>query len=241
MKQLIFGVGILLTGLLPLFGQSEPDGKNGKRPARSAWFVCTSKPVGLEDPVKVLIGEELREVKLPKFMASEPVKVPKDGLIRIVRTKPSPEDATKVEYAVLAQAKVSEGVREALVILTPLPKPDGDLLFASNVQDLAGFKGGDRFFINLSETPIRVTLGQTVVTVGPQKADIYQSPALAKPVNMPIIYSFYHRERKEWKLLSASTVVLRPTRRELFVFNEGSRIGNIKKHKILFPVAAPEP
>ena len=53
---------------------------------------------------------------------------------------------------------------------------------------------------------------------------------------MPIMFEFYHPEKKEWKILSASTVVLRPTRREINIFNEGSRLGNIKKHKILFPV-----
>ena len=41
---------------------------------------------------------------------------------------------------------------------------------------------------------------------------------------------------KKWKILSASTVVLRPTRREICIFNNGSRLGNIEKHKILFPV-----
>ena len=37
-------------------------------------------------------------------------------------------------------------------------------------------------------------------------------------------------------MLSASTIVLRPTRREICIFNNGSRLGNIKKHGILFPV-----
>jgi hypothetical protein len=50
------------------------------------------------------------------------------------------------------------------------------------------------------------------------------------------MYEFYHPERKQWKIISASTVVLRPTRREISVFNNGTRIGNIRKHGILFPV-----
>jgi hypothetical protein len=41
---------------------------------------------------------------------------------------------------------------------------------------------------------------------------------------------------KAWEILSASTVVIRPTRREICIFNNGTRIGNIKKHGILFPV-----
>lgn len=35
---------------------------------------------------------------------------------------------------------------EALVILAPLQKPEGDLLFRSKVQDLAKFKGGERLY-----------------------------------------------------------------------------------------------
>ena len=57
---------------------------------------------------------------------------------------------------------------------------------------------------------------------------------------MPVMYEFYHPEQKKWRMLTASTIVVRPTRREINVFNDGSRIGNIKKHKILFPVPLEE-
>jgi len=139
---------------------------------------------------------------------------------------------------VLARAMIAEGVREALVILNPLPKPEGDLLFQSKVLDLAGFKGGDRLYINLSDSNIRVRLGDTVVGVAPGQSRLYESPNLAAPANIPIMYEFLHPERREWKILSASTVVLRPSRREIFVFNTGSRIGRVNKHGIIFPVPA---
>jgi hypothetical protein len=222
-------------------GQVEPGGNQPRKPGRSAWFACTSIPDGLENPVKVLSGGKLAAVQLPKFMTSEPVKIPDDGLIRIVREEQDPEDPEKVTYLVLAQAKVPENVREALIILKPLPRPDGDLIFTAKVQDLANFKGGDRMFINLSNTGIRVSIGGTQVTVAPKKAEIYEAPKLTKPANIPIMYSFYHPERKEWKILSASTVVLRPTRREINIFNEGSRLGKIEKHKILFPIPVRNP
>ena len=41
-------------------------------------------------------------------------------------------------------------------------------------------------------------------------------------------------------MFSASTIVIRPTRRQIDVFNEGSRIGTIKKHGILFPLPIQE-
>ena len=58
---------------------------------------------------------------------------------------------------------------------------------------------------------------------------------------MPIIYNYYHPEQKKWKLLTASTVVIMPTRREICVFNNGSRLGKIEKHGILFPVQMTSP
>ena len=69
------------------------------------------------------------------------------------------------------QAKIPESVREALIILVPLPKPEGDLIFRAKVQDLAAFKGGDRLFINLSDSQIRVRLGDTKVTVAPETGE----------------------------------------------------------------------
>lgn len=222
----------LLAVVLPLAAQSGPEGARG----RSAWFACTSLPDDLENPVKIRSGEEIFDLELPRFMASKPVKIPEGGVIQIVRPVPDPEDPETMRYLVLAHAKIPDGVREALIILIPLPEPDGDLLFQAGVRDLAGFKGGDRLFINLSETDIGVKIGENKIPVPAKRSEIFRAPNLVAPRNAPIMYSFFHPERQEWKIISASTVVLRPTRREITVFNEGSRIGNIKKHKILFPV-----
>jgi len=237
----IFHLCFLFAGILPLAGQADSGDAKPRKSGRLVWFACTSIPDGLENPVKVMNGEKLSEVELPRYMTSDPVKIPKDGIIRIVREEQAAEDPTKINYLVLAQAKIPENVREALIILMPLPEPKGDLLFSAKVQNLADFKGGDRLYINLSNTPIRVTLGDTDVIVAPKKANIYEAPNLAKPANVPIMYRFYHPEQKKWKIMSASTVVLRPTRREINIFNEGSRLGNIKKHKILFPVKRENP
>jgi hypothetical protein len=224
--------------VLPLAAQSGSGGD--RRAARSAWFACIDIPEGLENPVKVMGGNQLTELELPRFMASDPVAIPADGILRIVREAADAGDREKPQYLILAEAKIPEGVREALIILAPIPKPEGDLLFRSKVQDLANFKGGDRLYINLSTSNIRVRLGDTRVDVAPGQTNIYESPKLAKPANVPIMYEFFHPERKEWKILSASTVVLRPTRREIQVFNNGSRIGKIEKHGILFPVPMPD-
>ena len=115
-----------------------------------------------------------------------------------------------MKYLILAEAKIPENVREALIILAPLPKPEGDLIFQAKVQDLASFKGGDRLFINLSDTNIGVKIGDTAVAVPAKQANIYSSPKLGEPANMPIIYNYYHPEQNKWKLLTASTVVIMP-------------------------------
>ncbi|MEJ6572096.1 MAG: hypothetical protein QNL01_16360 [Akkermansiaceae bacterium] len=234
-------VCFLFAGILTLAAQLDSGGNQPQKPGRSAWFACTSIPDGLENPVKVLSDGKLTELKLPRYMTSDPVKIPTDGIIRIVREVPDPEDPAKVKYLVLAEAKIPETVREALIILLPLPKPTGDLIFLAQVQDLASFKGGDRYYINLSKTHIRVKLGDAKVSVAPKQANIYKAPNLAKPTNISIMYQFYHPVQKKWKILSASTVVLRPTRREINIFNDGTRIGNIKKHKILFPLPIKKP
>jgi len=90
--------------------------------------------------------------------------------------------------------------------------------------------------INLSNSQVRVRFGDTKVDVPARDANLYAAPKITKPTNMPVMYEFFHPEQKKWRMLTASTVVLRPTRREIHVFNEGSRVGKIEKHKILFPI-----
>lgn len=241
MKKALCCLCFLFSGILPLAGQTESGGDTKRQTGRSAWFVYTEMPDGVENPVKLLCGKGITKLKLEKYLASDAVRIPADGVIRIVREVPVAEDPAKMKYLVLAEAKIPENVREALIILTPLAKPEGDLLFLAKVQDLASFKGGDRFYINLSDTQIGVQLGDARIAIPARQAKIYSAPKLAEATNVPIRYSFYHPAEKKWKILSASTVVLRPTRREICIFNNGSRLGNIKNHKILFPVQNENP
>ena len=243
MNHLLRPLCCLFFGILSLSAQSKPDPEKRPPAGRTAWIACLAKPAGLENPVKILAGDKITELELPPFMASLAVKIPDDGILRSVRPNPEPadpadsQDPEKPKYLILAEVQIPQSVREALVILNPLPQPEGDLLFRAKVQDLAKFKGGDRLYINLSTTDIRVRLGPTTVPVAAGQANIFECPKLEEPTNTPIRYEFYHPARKEWKLLTASTIVLVPTRREITVFNNGTRLGNIKKHKILFPVS----
>ena len=110
MRNAVCFIGLLLSGLLPLAAQSDSSGEKPDDSGRSAWFASISIPDGLENPVTVMSGEKLTEVTLPRYMTSDPVKIPDDGIIRIVREVPDPEDPDKTNYLILAEARVPEGV-----------------------------------------------------------------------------------------------------------------------------------
>jgi hypothetical protein len=242
MKKALLRFCVLLGGISCLFAQDDEAG--GDRPAkvrgRVAWFVYTSMPEGVENPVTVMTGKDIAELTLSKRMVSERVKIPADGILRLVREAENQEDPVKPSYATIAQAKVPEGMSKALIILIPKAQPEGDLVFEAKVQDLAAFKGGDWLFLNLTNVDVGVQLGETKMKITPAGKKIFNAPVLDEPMNMPVLYSFFHPVKKEWKLLSASTVVLRGTRRELCIFSVDSRFDRIDYHGITFPVA-PEP
>ncbi len=240
-KKSLCCICLLFSASLPLAAQDGSGGETGRKPGRLAWLVHTDMPEGVENPVKVMGGGEITEVELDPYLARGPVKIPADGIIRIIRETPGAGSPGKTKHLILAEAKIPESVRQALIILVALPKPSGDLLFKSKVQDLASFKGGDRLFINLSDTNIGVKIGDTPVAVPARQSNIYTAPKLADSTNKQIVYSFYHPDQRKWKLLGATTIVLQPNLREICIFNNGSRLGNIKRHKILFPVKSANP
>lgn len=229
MLRIIASLCLVLITVLPLAAQSQS--------GRSAWFACIDQPDWFENPVKLMIGNKITELQLPRYMTSEAVRVPVDGVVRLVREKPNPDNPLEPLYGIIAEATIPEGVNQALILLMPLPEPEGDLEFISTVRNLSDFGGGDRMFINLSQTHMRVTIGDTTVNLPAKKARTYNAGSLQKATNMPVRYEFYHPEDEEWKLLTASTIVVRPTRRKILVFKDGTRVGSVKKHAILFPVS----
>jgi hypothetical protein len=229
----------LLSLLLPIFpglliAQQEQTAEIA--PSRSAWFIYTTLPDNLENPVKVLSGKDISDLTLSKRSAVGPVKIPADGILRIVKEAPHPQEAGKIIHLTLAQALIPKGVNKALVILAPLPKPNGDLLFRSTTQDLAGFKGGDWLYLNLTNADIGIQLGEQKSIIKPGIVSIRSARNLDKPTNMPISYNYRLPGKQEWKLLTASTVVLMPTRREICVFSVDPQFGRISYHGITFPV-----
>lgn len=171
-------------------------------------------------------------------MASESVKIPADGIIRIIRPIPQPKDPAKPPYEILAEARIQETTMEALIILAPaLRKEAGALpVFNTKVQDLAKFKGGDYMYMNLTNLKVAVELGEKKIGINPGDVVIHDSGALGKSVNTPVAYYFFSPTAEEWRMISASTVVMQPTRREICVFSWDPNYNRIDYHGITFPV-----
>jgi hypothetical protein len=228
----------LLLGACPVLAQEAENGQGKIARGRQAWIVSVAIPNEIDNPAKFMAGKDLTEVTLSKRSVGDPVNIPKDGLIRMVRVIPDPEDPTKQIYESLAEASIPESVNKALVILVPIKKTAGSsLLFATKVQDLAVFRGGDTMYLNLSPRKIMVQLGSEKIPLRKGETRITQAPKSDKPENKAVSYSYHDPVKDKWKLLGASTVVVRPTRREICIFSWDSRFDRLDYHGITFPVA----
>lgn len=236
MKYVLLSFWIGFSAASPLGAQGEGGGEARQARGRVAWLVYTSMPEGLENPVSIMSGKDVSQVTLSKRSPSEAVKIPEDGIIRIVRKVEGPKEPGKPEYLTLAQAQIPEGVGKALIILVPTVKNPSGLLFQAKVQDLAAFKGGDSLYMNLTNLRVGVELGKTSLEIKPGEISIYKSPSLAEPTNIPLRYSFFDPAKQQWKMLSASTIVLYSTRREICIFSWDPRFNRVDYHGITFPV-----
>jgi hypothetical protein len=235
MKVALFHLGLACCAASVLTAQNTADTEPRTVRGRVAWFISTSLPEGLENPVRVMTGKDLVEVTLSKRSPSAPVKIPPDGILRLVRRPDVPAGLDQPPFVTLAQATVPEEVGKALVILMPLAQPRGNLLFSAKVQDLAKFNGGDWLFMNLTTANVGVDMGTTNMEIKPGQSRIYNSPASTEPILMPIRYRYFHPTENAWKMLSASTVGIVPSRREICIFSYDERYKRIDYHGITFP------
>lgn len=237
MKSVFSTLLVLVIGILNVSAQDDGTAEAATPKGRVVWIATTSIPDDLENPAMLLVNNKPRSITLSKRMSSGPIKIPQDGIIRMVRENPDQDSPDAPPYLTLAQARIPENVNKALVILIPVAKkPGSDLMFQSKVQSLAGFKGGDNLYMNLTNVDVAVKLGDKSLRVKPGKYEIWQSPTLAKSTTMPVSYHYYHPVQEAWKLLSASTVVVRPTRREICIFSWDERYQRVRYHGVTFPV-----
>lgn len=236
MKTLLLCLSLALT-LPSLFG-AEEEGSDEARKAkgRQAWFVYTSLPEGLENPVSVMSGKEVSQVLLCRLNPSDPVKIPADGTLRIVRKIENPKDPTKPGYLTLAQAVVPDTVSKAMIILMPVATNQSGLLFQAKVQDLAALKGGDNMFLNMTKLKIGVELGKDKIQIDPGQVKTHNPLGTSKSASLPIRLSFFNPEQQEWEMITASTVALYSTRRELCIFNWNAQFNRVDFDNITLPL-----
>lgn len=235
MKKILLCVWIGIISNLPLFAQNDESAGSQEVRGRSAWFVYTSMPEGLENPVSIMTGDDIVEVTLSKRSASNPVKIPADGILKLVRKVEDPKEPGKIAYLTLAQALVPDDVNKALIIFVPAAKNASGLLFQPRVRDLEKFKNGNSMYLNMTNLKVGIELGDTEILVNPGEDKIQKFDQVTQPTNVAIRYSYYHPEKKEWKILSASTIVIYPTRREICIFSWDPRYERMDYHGITLP------
>jgi hypothetical protein len=236
MKNLLLCLCLGFSAASPLFAQEDGTAGPRKAKGRLAWFVYTSVPDELENPVTVMSGKDISQLLLSKLSPSEPVKIPADGILRLVREIENPKDPKKPGYLTLARATVPDTVTNAIIILIPVAKNSNGLLFKAKVQDLASFKGGDTMFVNMTKLMVGIELGQAKIKVKPGQSKIHNPLGAAKAVSLPIRLSYFHPKRQKWDMITASTVALYSTRREMCIFIWDTRYNRVDYESITFPV-----
>lgn len=233
----------------PLHGQ-PPDLEEREVTGRRAWIVSTSIPEDVDNPLLVLSGEELHKVKLHLRSIGNPVPLDKTGLVRAVKSVTKPDGT--LAYKDLSRNVIPEGVREALIVLTPkAEKPEGGdgLRFDSKVIDLSKFKQGGCLYVNLTKANLGITIGKPK-TAGEQKTVV--KPGGMEIVNMqgndkvavkPIrfFYEIPKKPKAEWKLMTAANIAIYKSRREIciFFFNEDRDNVDFRGISFITPPARP--
>lgn len=230
----------LLAGL-PFSSAQEPaqetDGRQNKEDGRLAWVTAVAYPDDLANPAKIMTGKDITEVTISKRSVGDPVRIGPDGVVRMIREIANEKDPGKPVIETLAQAAIPATVGKALVILVPtVPKQGSTLLFNTHVQDLAGFQGGETLYLNLSPKNMVVELGEQKTPLRKGAVVVAKAERGNKPVNKRIIYRAYNPLNQTWDLVSASTIVVHPTRREICIFSWDPRYEQLDYHGITFPV-----
>ncbi len=207
---------------------------------RKAWFLCTAIPEDLQNPVSVMVEENIHQVTLSIRNMSDPFPVRGEGLVKIVKEIPNPDKTDKTNpniYQTLVQSQVPDHIQNALIILVPLPKNNSQKqVFGSKVIDLNNFKGGDYLYLNLSPVQVGITLGENRSVLKPGEMKIQENRDIASATNKMISLHYQSIKDDKWKLIVASTVVVQPTRREICIFHWDEKGDRIDYRGATFPV-----
>lgn len=226
---LLFTICSISTTNAQQGNDQAPDQAQREARGRVAYVIYTGHSEIFQNPIITRSGNQNKIIQLSKRTASPPVKVRADNIVQFVTETP---ENPKMPFTPYAVAKIPEGTQKALIILTPIREPKNGILFSAKVQDLGQFKNGDWLFINKTPRIIAVNMGKTKLQIQPLKTAQFNAGVLDKPKNLVTSYGYYHPTKKKWKLLSASTVVVRPTRREICVFSWNAKSQKVDYHGI---------
>jgi hypothetical protein len=228
-------IGITLSAVVFAQGSDESSSPDKKKMGRRTWIIATSLPDGVKSPVTVLAGGKLSEVRLSKRSVGTSIKVPQDGIIRVVN--PIVSAAGETTYETLASMMVPEGVRESLIVLAPAAILKPPLKFKSKVIDLDKFRGGNALFVNLTTLEIGVILGSKKTSIKTGQIGIVDIGGFSGSKSVPVSYYYRSPKQKKWNLISASTVPLRSSLREILIFSYNTELGQIGYHGMSFHVS----
>ena len=218
-------------------GVDPVTGPPPKISGRKAWILCTAIPYGVPNPASVMVGEEIHQITLSIRHMSDPFPVRGDGIVRMVKQVPNPDQPDVPAYETIAQATVPKNVEKALIILAPKPSNDGTkLVYISKVLDLKDFKGGDYLYLNLSPRSVGVTLGEVRHVLKPGELKIQGNREITAATNKMFSMHYHSPEEDKWKMIVATTVVVQPTRREICIFHWDAKQSRIDYRGATFPV-----
>lgn len=230
MKSLISIFLIGFTTLSSLLAQISGSEKS----ARSAWFIYTSLPEGVENSLSIMAGDQITEITLSKRAPSAPVPIPADGILKLVRKINQPAEPSKSEYETIATVTVIETIQQALVIFMPAKNKDSGLLFDTRVQDLAAFKGGDWLYINATQHQIGIDMDKTETLVQPNETKIFSPGGEEKTIQTTFRYK-EDSEKESWKVINSSSIANFKTRREICIFIWDEKRKRIDYHGMTLP------
>ena len=234
---------LLVISAAMVMGQTAPAADTieelPKVTGRKAWFMCTSIPDKVPNPTSVLVDGQIHKVTLSVRHMSNPFPIRGDGTVRLVNPVADPDQPGKMTYDILAQAVVPKTVQEALIIMAPADAKSAHA-FQCKVLDLKDFRGGDYLYLNLSPRKIVVTLGEEKKPLEPGSLEIQTNREIGKATNTPLSFHYYSEKHKTWRLITATTVVVQPTRREICVFSWDSKYNRIHFKGATFPVEPPQ-
>ena len=246
LKSAWFGCMALVMATC-LSAQPAPLGQD-KEPGRRAWIVMAQIPEDVANPLPVMSGGGLHEVRLHPRDVGDAVPVDETGLIRVVKASNKPDG--EIVYEDLARCTMAKGMREALIVLVPREGKEGEgeeaLMFKSKVIDLSKFKAGGCLYVNLVKTKIGITIGEEKTMVPPGGMEFINLPGEEKAVVKPIRF-FYEIPKKpdvpesEWKLMTASRMAIYRSRREICIFFYDKEIENVNFRGIHFITPPPKP